>query len=410
VGPGPGETPGPAAGIPGGYDRRMTPSDADTGATARTLGGSFAEELDRLPLGQILEAAGLRAPGMGEEVLESAGNGSPVPLDLDTVAALLDPRNPVPTEALLRAARGAADRVFGRSVLMYAPCYLSSWCVNQCAYCGFNFSMKIPRVLLSPAQAADEIRLLAGRGIRRVLLVAGEYPSKITPGYVAEVIEGARGVVPEVDLELAPATTEVYAAWVSAGAGGVTCYQETYNPFRYEELHPRGPKMRYTQRLGVLERAGEAGVRRLGLGALMGLADPRRVVLALIAHARFLQDRFPQALVTVSLPRLRDAVPGFRPHATVDDDELVRFHALVRLALPRAGLVVSTREAPAMRLRLLEAGVTQMSAGSVTVPGGYASGESEGPQFDIADHRSVSEVVADLERLGFDVRWVQEAR
>lgn len=388
----------------------MGPSDGASGGAARTRSESFAEELDRLPLGEILEAAGHRAPGMGEEALEAAVAGPQAALGLDTVAALLDPRNPVPTEALLRAARAAADRDFGRSVLMYAPCYLSSWCVNQCTYCGFNFSMEIPRVLLSPAQAAGEIRLLAGWGMRRVLLVAGEYPSKITPGYVAEVLDRARGIVPEMDLELAPATAEVYAAWVSAGAGGVTCYQETYNPFRYEELHPRGPKMRYAQRLGALERAGAAGMRRLGLGALMGLADPRRDVLALIAHARFLQDRFPEALVTVSLPRLRDAVPGFRPHAFVDDDALARFHALVRLALPRAGLVVSTRERPEMRRRLLDAGATQMSAGSVTVPGGYGSGQSEGPQFDIADHRPVPEVVADLHGLGFTVRWVQEAR
>jgi 2-iminoacetate synthase len=385
-------------------DRLETAAPVGCVTPGGPLPENFAEVLDRLPLADILRAAeGPEAIRRARQAVEQPGEPSALPLE--AAAALLSPGRVAPLAALLRGARAAADLVFGRSILMYAPCYLSSWCVNQCTYCGFSFSMDIPRVLLRPEEAAAEIRLLAGWGMRRVLLVAGEYPAKVTPGYVSEVLAAAKVIVPDLDLEVAPATTGVYAEWVAAGAGGVTCYQETYNPFRYEELHPRGPKMRYTQRLGALERAGAAGVRRLGLGALMGLADPRRDLLALIAHARFLQERFPGAHVTVSLPRLRDAVPGFRPAATVADDDLLRFYAVLRLSLPRAGLVVSTREAPAMRRRLLDAGITQMSAGSVTVPGGYGSSQTEGPQFDIADHRSVAEVTDDLQRLGYMPRW-----
>ncbi len=146
-------------------------------------------------------------------------------------------------------------------------------------------------------------------------------------------------------------------------------------------------------------------MRRLGIGILLGLSDPVPDLLALIAHARFLQSRYPGTLLTVSLPRLRPAVPGFQPPYLVDDEALIRYYAVLRLSLPHAGLTVSTREEPRTRRRLLEAGITQMSAQSVTVPGGYAEQEQAGAQFDIADHRSVEEVVEEMASLGFRPRW-----
>lgn len=364
----------------------------------RMIPARFSARLDALPLPEILKA-GAAAGARTRRALDAA------PLGLEALAALLDPGCEVAIEEILERARDLTDRTFGRSILIYAPCYLSSWCVNHCAYCGFNFQMEIPRIQLTPQQAVEEISLLAGRGIRRVLLVTGDYPAKTTPDFVAEVLTRARGIVPELDLEVAPARTGTYHRWAQAGAGGVTCYQETYDPFRYDDLHTRGPKIFYEHRLGALERAGAAGIGRLGLGVLLGLADPVRDLLALIAHARFLGDLFPGAHLTVSLPRLRPAVPGFRPWLTVDEESLVRFYAVLRLALPHAGLVVSTRETPEVRRRLLPAGVTQMSAGSVTVPGGYGTHETEGPQFDVADHRPVAEVVEDLQSLGYTARW-----
>lgn len=311
----------------------------------------------------------------------------------------------LPLEELLRRARGVTDAVFGHSILLYAPCYLSSFCVNHCRYCGFSFRMPIPRRCLSPDEALEEIALLAGRGFKRILLVAGEYPARVSQDYVAEVLARARPLVPEIDLEIGPARVEAYGAWVRAGAGGVTCYQETYDEAAYADLHPRGPKAFFGFRLGTLERAGEGGVRRLGLGILLGLADPIPDLMALVAHARLMGRLFPEALLTVSLPRLRPAVPGFRPAWGVGDDDLLRFYAVLRLALPRAGLVVSTREPADLRRRLLRAGITQMSAGSVTVPGGYAGRQQGGGQFEIADHRGVGEVRRDLEDLGYSVRW-----
>lgn len=316
---------------------------------------------------------------------------------------LLAPDGGVPLPDLLERARALTDSRFGRKVLLYAPCYLSSFCVNQCEYCGFAFKLDAPRRHLGPDEALAEVGLLAARRMKRILLVAGEHPARVNGDYIAQVVESARRIVPEIDLEVAAASTADYRAWARAGAGGVTCYQETYDSIAYERFHPCGPKRSYAFRIGVPERAGAAGMARLGLGVLLGLADPVRDVAALIRHAMFLQRRFPRARITVSLPRLRPAVPSFRAPHSVDDESLIRFYAVLRLALPDAGLIVSTREPAGIRRRLLEAGITQMSAGSVTSPGGYGGGGDEDGQFQIADHRSADEVASDLARLGYGV-------
>jgi 2-iminoacetate synthase len=365
----------------------------------RSPPSEFGVELRALPLAAIAQ----QGASAGEAEARAALLESP--LSLEGIAALLLSRDAPATEELLRRARSETDAAQGRSILLYAPCYLSSWCANHCRYCGFNFSMPIPRRRLSAGETSEEVRVLAARGFRRVLLVAGEYPSKAGPRYIEEAVGTARDHVPEIDLEVGPVREDVYASWARAGAGGVTCYQETYDEGAYAELHPRGPKSYYDFRLGTLERAARGGMERLALGVLLGLAEPVPDLLALAAHARFLEARFPGARLAISLPRLRPAVHGFAAPFVVDADSLARYYAVLRLALPRAGLVVSTREPAALRRFLLGAGITQMSAGSVTVPGGYASGEREGGQFEIADERGPEEVGAELESLGYQVCW-----
>lgn len=360
---------------------------------------AFVGELQRLPLEDLLERTSRATAAEARRALSES------PLSLWGAAALLKTARGRILDTLLTRARSLTDACFGRSILLYAPCYLSSLCVNHCLYCGFNSTNSIPRRCLTPEETVEEISLLAERGMKRVLLVAGEYPAKVTPDYIADTIVRARSVVRELDLEVGPVPTKAYRKWVQAGAGGVLCYQETYDPVQYARLHPRGPKSLYECRLGTLERAGEAGMKRLGLGVLLGLADPTRDLLALIAHARFLERLFPNVRLTVSLPRIRPAVPSFHPTYHVDDESLIRFFAILRLALPRVGLVVSTRERPKLRQCLLEAGITQMSAGSVAVPGGYGSGEREAGQFELADLRSVAEIITDLDGRGYAVRW-----
>jgi len=359
----------------------------------------FLRQIETIPFGEFARRG--RDSGSGGDAAITA-DGEP---SLEEAAALLVDAAGHGTAALLRAARERTDRVFGRAVLLYAPCYLSSHCVNLCRYCGFNYAMPIPRRRLTLDEAVSELAILTRRGMRRVLLVAGEYPALVDAAYIEDVVRAAAALAPEIDLEVAPSPVRTYRQWARAGAGGVVCYQETYDRRRYAELHPKGPKRSYTFRLGTPERAAAAGMRRLGIGILLGLSDPVPDLLALIAHARFLKRLHPDLGLTVSLPRLRPAVPGFEPPYVVDDDALIRYYAVLRLALPDVGLTVSTREHPFTRRRLLEAGITQMSAQSVTVPGGYAEQEQGGGQFDIADHRSVQEVVGELTSLGYSPRW-----
>jgi 2-iminoacetate synthase len=360
---------------------------------------AWLEPLRESPIRALLKSAS----ELDRAIALDEGHGRE--LTLEDIARILVSRHAPATEDLVAMARAQTDATFGRRILLYAPCYLSSFCVNHCLYCGFNFTRDVERRHLAPREVEEEVSVLAGWGMRRILLVASENPALVTRSYLSDAISRTRQIVPQVDLEVPAADQKAYEAWVRAGASGVTCYQETYDEAAYRPLHPRGPKSFFEYRLGTLERAAEAGMGRLGMGILLDLADPYFDLLALVAHARFLESRYPAAMLTVSLPRLRPAVHDFQPAFVVDADSLVRFYAILRLALPRAGLVASTRESAKTRRALVAAGVTQMSAGSVTVPGGYSHADHAAVQFDVSDHRTVDEVIVDLVNDGYSIRW-----
>ena len=304
--------------------------------------------------------------------------------------------------------RDARPTIARRRMLLYAPLYLSNYCINYCLYCGFRHPHAIERRHLGLEEALREADVLRARGFRHVLLVAGDFPSLTTPRYHAEVLGAlrARGIAPAV--EIAPQTTEAYAALAVAGAIGVTLYQETYDERLYAQYHPRGSKAAYDWRLEALDRAAEAGMKRLGLGILLGLGDPREDLAALIRHGRYLAARFPDRTLAFSLPRIYEAPDGFRMRFPVDDELFVRMYCALRIAFPRAELVLSTREPEALRDRLATICITQMSAGSCTAPGGYedaASGRRAGEQFPVCDQRSPAEVAAWLRDAGFEIAW-----
>ncbi|MFH1267766.1 MAG: radical SAM protein [Planctomycetota bacterium] len=295
-----------------------------------------------------------------------------------------------------------------RRMLLYAPLYLSSHCTNHCTYCGFRDPHPIERRHLTPEQALHEAEILRSRGFRHVLLVAGDFPRLTTPEYFAEIIVAlkARGIDPAI--EIAPQSTGAYAKLATAGACGVTLYQETYHEELYGLYHPRGTKSRFDWRLEGIERAAEAGVGRLGLGVLLGLADPQEDLVAMMRHAIYLERRFPDRRLAFSLPRIYEAPQGFEAAYAVDDETFLRLYCALRIAFPEAELVLSTREPAALRNRLAQICITQMSAGSRTVPGGYedASGDPpRGQQFPISDHRTPAQVAAWLEGAGFDPLW-----
>lgn len=296
-------------------------------------------------------------------------------------------------------------------VLLYAPVYVSSECINYCRYCGFRYPRKIARKHLSVEEAAEQARILRDLGFGHLLVVGGDFPSRTTPDFYAEILRDMvrEGIEPAI--EVAPQSTDSYAELVEAGACGLTLYQETYNEELYSQYHVRGPKSSYHWRLESHDRAAEAGMSRLGLGILLGLADVREDLLALMRHAAYLKDRFPDRTIAFSLPRIHEAPDEFEIRYPVSDDQLIRLYCVLRLAFPEAELVLSTREPVELRNRLAKICITQMSAGSSTAPGGYQSGgEDIGEQFPVIDGRSPTEVADWLDAAGFRVCWsVEEA-
>jgi 2-iminoacetate synthase len=327
----------------------------------------------------------------------------------------LDPRLPVAeaearAETLTRrhfAARPGTNATRHR-MLLYAPLYLSSHCVNYCVYCGFRYPLDVPRRHLTLDEAVRQSQVLERRGFRHILLVAGDFPRLTSTDYFSEILQTlrARGVVPS--MEVAPQSTASYAELVRAGNCGVTLFQETYQATLYPQYHPRGTKASFDWRLEGIERAAEAGTRRLGLGVLLGLADPRDDLLAMMRHGEYLRRRFPQSTLAFNLPRIHEAPREFHIPHLVDDETFVRMYCALRVAFPEATLVLSTRELPELRNRLTRVAITQLSAGSSTAPGGYEEGDAQracAPQFPVCDQRTVEEVHAWLQREGFDVAW-----
>jgi 2-iminoacetate synthase len=343
-------------------------------------------------------------------------------------AGLLEPKSGPELETLAAQAEKLTRQFFGRTMRLFAPLYLSNECVNICRYCGFSRDNAILRVTLTPAQVEAEARHLAAQGFRNVLLVAGEHPKFVAPDYLATVTARLAPFIPALSLEVGPMETAEYEPIVRAGAEGLVVYQETYDRDAYAELHTAGPKRDFDWRLDCPERAYAAGFKRLGIGALFGLAPWQEEALRLAAHVDYLLRHCWKASLTVSLPRLRPAAGSFEPRHAFEDRALVQVILALRLCFPQVGVVLSTREPSALRDRLARLGVTMMSAGSHTEPGGYTGAgadslhvtrrgkaqpviASEGEhlhateQFAISDERSPAEVSARLRELGLEPVW-----
>lgn len=395
----------------------------------------------------------LRDPAFHRDLLQQAQAGLDPGFPLDRLVDEARRR----TEEHFAVAGVPGDGGRKRRMFLYAPLYLSNYCINYCLYCGFRYPEAIPRRQLSAQEVLQEAEVLYQWGFRHLLLVAGDFPRRTNTDYLVDIIRRLRQRGFQLAVEIAPQTTSGYAAIQAAGVCGVTLYQETYHEDLYYQYHPRGVKSAYDWRLEGLERAAEAGVGRLGLGILLGLAPPTEDLLAMLRHALYLQERFPERMLAFSLPRIHDVPSSFRIPYPVSDEQLVRFYCVLRIAFPRAELVLSTREAAPLRNRLARICITQMSAGSSTAPGGYvnrglasanstpsgpaasswetialesplespsresASASSSygqgadrnlhrqpGEQFPVADHRSPAEVADWLRSEGFHIVWQGE--
>jgi 2-iminoacetate synthase len=328
-------------------------------------------------------------------------------LTLADFAALLTPAAASRIEDLARRAHETTVRRFGRTVRLFAPLYLSNECVSVCTYCGFSAENEILRRTLTPSEVLDEARELKRRGFRHLLLVSGEHARVVSKDYLIECVRTLASEVPSISVEVQVWDTATYRRLVEAGCEGLVVYQETYDRSTYDAVHRKGKKRNYDWRLAAPDRGAEAGMRHLGIGALLGLhPDWRFDALALAVHARALVRRWWRCDVTIALPRLQPAAGGFEPRTHVSDREFTQLLCALRLLVPDVGISLSTREAPRFRDAVLRLGVTQMSAGSHTEPGGYAAPTDAEPQFEISDTRSPAEVAAVLRGAGYDPVWM----
>ncbi|MEJ2688482.1 MAG: 2-iminoacetate synthase ThiH [Deltaproteobacteria bacterium] len=350
-----------------------------------------------VPSFQILRHEIQTAPA---EAVEQALT-SPRP-GLDGLAALLSPAAEPYLPAMARRSAEITVQRFGRTVQLYAPLYLSNWCTNRCAYCGFSTDNTIGRRVLTLEEAAKEAAILAERGFSHLLLVSGEAPAKLGVDYLEEIARRLRNRFAALSIEVQPLTTEQYRRLFEAGITAVAVYQETYDRETYDEVHLAGKKKNFEFRLETPARAAEAGMREIGIGSLLGLADWRCEALALGMHLAWLRKNYWRTSLTVSFPRLRPAEGGFKPRQQVGERQLSQMIFALRIFDPDVGLLLSTREEARYRDGMIGLGPTRYSAGSCTAPGGYSEPASDGEQFAVGDHRSIDEVSLAICRKGFD--------
>ncbi|MFD0895303.1 2-iminoacetate synthase ThiH [Luteolibacter ambystomatis] len=354
----------------------------------------------------------------------------PTPL-MRRFADLIEPVSDAVLEQMARRSQVLTRRHFGRTMRLFAPLYVSNECVNNCSYCGFSRDNPILRTTLTIEQVVREAKHLHGLGFRNVLLVAGEHPKFVSEGYLQACLDALKPFIPTLALEIGPMEDDQYAEVVQHGAEGLVVYQETYHRETYQKLHTAGPKKNFDWRLDCPERAYAGGFRRIGIGALFGLADWKFEALALAAHLEHLYKHCWKANFTIAFPRMRPYAGNYEyqtdDNLLLRDRQLVQVMTAFRQLFPQVGIVVSTRESPTFRDAIAGLGTTHMSAGARTEPGGYTGAghddvhltvkgrrvelerksgcEKATEQFQISDDRTPAQVAAMLRAQGLDPVW-----
>jgi 2-iminoacetate synthase len=334
-------------------------------------------------------------------------------LDMDEVAALATVSDPELLEEIFHTAKRAKEEIYGPRLVLFAPLYISNLCNNECLYCAFRRTNKeLKRRVLSQSEIAEETRVIINQGHKRILLVAGEsYPNEgfkyilDAIGTIYSVKENGSGEVRRVNVNVAPLPLDDFKRLKAVGIGTYQCFQETYHRETYAKVHVAGVKRNYDWRVTAFDRAMEAGIDDVGVGVLFGLYDWRFEMLALMQQIKHLEDKFGVGCHTISVPRMEPALNSdiaSRPPHPVSDKDFKKIVAIFRLAVPYTGIIMSTRENADTRRETFELGVSQISAGSRTNPGGYNEEEHiSSEQFQLGDHRSLAEVIEDVAQLGY---------
>jgi 2-iminoacetate synthase len=335
-------------------------------------------------------------------------------LSLDEVAVLLQTEDPELIAEIHRTARHIKRSIYGNRLVLFAPLYISNYCSNNCLYCGFRKDNKeLRRTSLTIDEIVEEVKILEQEGHKRLLMLYGEVKGKKPFDYFLDAIAAAYatttphgGEIRRINVEIAPMSVEDFKRLKAANIGTYVLFQETYHHPTYTVMHPSGPKKDYPWRLTAMNRAMEADIDDVGIGALFGLYDYKFEVLGLLSHAQHLEQEFGVGPHTISIPRLEPALNApmaIKPPRPVTDDEFKKLVAILRMAVPYTGMILSTRETAELRGEVFDLGISQISAGSRTNPGGYHEKEGNAfnaAQFNLGDTRSLDEVILDISSKG----------
>lgn len=370
-----------------------------------------ADFIDEQKIEAILASSQRPEPSKVRELLAKAreSNG----LSTEDIACLSFVEEPELLAEICTAAKELKEEIYGSRLVLFAPLYISNRCSNECTYCAFRASNSaLTRRTLTQEEIAEEVRILIRQGHKRILMVAGESLPEQGFDYILDSIatiyatKVGPGEIRRVNVNLAPQNVDRFRQLKNAGIGTFQLFQETYHRATYAEVHLKGAKRNYDWRTTSFDRAMEAGIDDVGIGVLFGLYKWRFEMLAMMQHIQHLEQKFGVGPHTISFPRIEPAVGSTiasRPPHAVSDVDFLKMIAIMRLAVPYTGMIMSTREGADVRRSTLEVGISQISAGSRTDPGGYKEGEGDpnGSQFQLGDHRTVDEVVSDVVSLGF---------
>jgi 2-iminoacetate synthase len=335
-------------------------------------------------------------------------------LSPEEAAVLLQTEDDELIGQILQAAHKIKEDIYGNRLVIFAPLYVANHCANNCLYCGFRHDNKeLNRVALTLDQIAKEVQVLEREGHKRLLMLCGEHPTRSSLEYFMEAIETTYAVKTEhggeirrINVEIAPLEVDEYRQLKKTGIGTAVLFQETYHHETYKTMHPSGPKKDYAKRLTAMHRAQEGGIDDVGIGALFGLYHYKYEVLGLLLHALQLEKDCGVGPHTISIPRLEpafNALTAIKPPHPVSDHDFKKLVAIIRMSVPYTGMILSTRESPALRSEVFALGISQISAGSRTNPGGYQDDSSEAfraAQFNLGDTRTLDEVILDITERG----------
>lgn len=360
---------------------------------------SFEAVLDSQAWGEVKHSIYSKSASDVERALNASKPG------LDDFKALISPAAMPYLERMAQLSHNLTRKRFGKTIQLYIPLYLSNMCQNKCVYCGFNADNKLARKLLSIDEVMKEVEVIKAMGYEHILLVTGEAPSRAGMAYFRDVFNAIRPYFAQISIEVQPLDEVEYAELAGIGLHAVYVYQETYNKQNYHEYHLGGRKRDFSWRLSTPERLGRAGVYKIGLGILAGLEDWRTDSYFCASHLKYLSKQFWRTKYSIAFPRLRPHTGGFEPQNPMNEAELLQLICAYRILDNEVELSLSTRESASYRDNVMRLGITAMSAGSKTEPGGYAVECSELEQFSVSDSRSAAEIEKTIKANGYEAVW-----